>query len=44
MRLPGWHAAITDESAQNRDDGGLVAGGILHQALERVDATKPDID
>jgi hypothetical protein len=29
--------------AQYSDDGRLVAGRVLHQALERVDATKPDI-
>ena len=34
---------ITDESAENCDDGGLVAGRVLHEALERVDAAELDV-
>ena len=35
---------IADEGAEYRDDGGLVAGGVLHEALQRVDAAEPDLD
>jgi hypothetical protein len=35
---------VPDESTQYRDNSALVATGVLHQALERVDATEPNLD
>jgi hypothetical protein len=35
---------ITDEGAQYRDDSGLVAGRVLHQALKRIDPAEPDLN
>jgi hypothetical protein len=35
---------VPDESTQDRDNSRLVATGVVHQALEGVDAPKPDID
>jgi hypothetical protein len=34
---------VPDKCAQYGDNGGLVAGRILHSALQRVDAAEPDI-
>ena len=34
---------VADKCTQYGDDGGLVTGGILHDALKCVDAAKPDV-
>jgi hypothetical protein len=39
MWISGWYGAIADEGAEYCDDGGLVAWGVFHHALESVDAT-----
>ena len=34
---------VTDKCAQHGDDGGLVTGGVLHNALQCVDAAESDV-
>ena len=34
---------VTDKCAQHGDDGGLVTGGVLHNALQCIDAAEPDV-
>jgi hypothetical protein len=34
---------VADERAQHGDDGGLVTRGVLHNALQRIDAAEPDV-
>ena len=44
----GWFGGshvgvVADKCAQHGDDGGLVTGGVLHDALQCVDAAEPDV-
>ena len=40
----GRHTSVVaNKCAQHGDDGGLVTGGVLHDALQCVDAAEPDV-
>ena len=34
---------VANKRAQHGDNGGLVTGGVLHYALQCVDAAEPDV-